>query len=381
MPDLTKWRVLVVEDNETIGKELVDALETPGWLDPSTEFDANWVASFQDALAMLARSRFDVLVLDLRDDVTPAKTGEEQAKPGLDILAEVKKTRFVPVVFYTALPEQVSSLASPIVRVVEKTEGIVRVREELAGLLRTGLPRLSRYLEEEQRRYFWEFVETKWAGDASVQSVDLAYLMARRLAAALRAEFSRLASSVIAGLEVVPGKEHQAHPMEYYIFPPVERFWSAGDIIRRKGETAYYVVMTPTCDFAQKKATFFLAAKCSPLTSFGEYATWLGEQTPPVFDGNPDRIVGLMADRRGDRFKFLPGTHEFPDLVVDLQQLNSVPVTDQAQYERIASMDSPYAETLLARFGRFYSRIGTPDLDIELAKARAKDRAQLQGAP
>ncbi len=374
-------RVLIVEDDTTIGQEIVDALQTQHWLDASTSFEATLVTSFQDGLAILGGSRFDLLILDLKEDVKVAATAEQdQAKPGLDILEEIKRTRFVPVVFYTALPDHVADLESAFVRVVEKTEGVVRVRNEIRHLLESGLPRLSRYIEEQQRKYFWEFVEAKWkGGELSRDAVDLAYLMARRLAAALRSEFSRVAVTTIAGAAAAPDKDHLSHPMEYYIFPPVERFWSAGDIIRKKGGTTYSVVLTPTCDFAQKKAKFFLTAKCVPLVTFDEYAAWCGPSRPPAFEGSPEKVTSLMKDGRGDRFKFLPGTYEFPDLVVDLQQLASISVDEQDDFDRIASMDSPYAETLLARFARFYSRIGTPDLDIELAKERAKARALAHG--
>ena len=32
--------------------------------------------------------------------------------------------------------------------------------------------------------------------------------------------------------------------------------------------------------------------------------------------------------------------------------------------ERLASLDSPFAEALLARFTRYFGRLGTPDLDV-----------------
>ena len=32
--------------------------------------------------------------------------------------------------------------------------------------------------------------------------------------------------------------------------------------------------------------------------------------------------------------------------------------------ERLASLDSPFAEALLARFTRHFGRLGTPDIDV-----------------
>src|SRR5258708_29657729 len=98
----TVWRVLIVEDQEAIGRELVDGIETSGWLDAGTEFRTQWVKSFADGLRNLEQSRFDIIVLDLRDDAKEALNHtdeEDQAKPGLRILERIRETRFVPVIF------------------------------------------------------------------------------------------------------------------------------------------------------------------------------------------------------------------------------------------------------------------------------------------
>jgi hypothetical protein len=35
------------------------------------------------------------------------------------------------------------------------------------------------------------------------------------------------------------------------------------------------------------------------------------------------------------------------------------------EMDRIASIDSPFAEALLAEFTRYFGRVGTPDLDLD----------------
>ncbi len=36
----------------------------------------------------------------------------------------------------------------------------------------------------------------------------------------------------------------------------------------------------------------------------------------------------------------------------------------------VASLDSPYAEKVVAQYGRYFGRLGTPDLNIELVLDR-----------
>jgi len=40
--------------------------------------------------------------------------------------------------------------------------------------------------------------------------------------------------------------------------------------------------------------------------------------------------------------------------------------------ERLASLDSPFAEALLARFTRYFGRLGTPDLDAAILLQRLR---------
>jgi hypothetical protein len=60
------------------------------------------------------------------------------------------------------------------------------------------------------------------------------------------------------------------------------------------------------------------------------------------------------------------------DLVVDFQQLVTLQRVQMTALERLASLDSPFAEALLARFGRYFGRLSTPDLDVEVILSRLR---------
>jgi hypothetical protein len=75
-------------------------------------------------------------------------------------------------------------------------------------------------------------------------------------------------------------------------------------------------------------------------------------------------------DGQAERFYFLPGALSLPDLMVDFQQLVTLQRACMGGLERLASLDSPFAEALLARFARYFGRLGTPDLDIAVLLKR-----------
>jgi len=176
--------------------------------------------------------------------------------------------------------------------------------------------------------------------------------------------------------------EGRIHPMQYYIMPPVEPAPLAGDLYQGQIEeqTGHWVLLTPSCDLVagREKAEWVLLAHCALLTEQVEYRKWLaGLPKPPrTTDG---KLWALLQDNRQDnqpeRFYFLPGALILPDLVVDFQQLVTLPRYQMDSLQRLASLDSPFAEALMARFARYFGRLGTPDLDVEWILSRLRPEA------
>lgn len=374
-PTPIKWRFLIVEDKPDIVSQVEKVcadLVAPNLAETEV------CQKFKDAIPRLDSRRYDVLVIDLKDD--SSELPEDENLPGLEVFAAVKERRFVPVVFYTALPKHVRPMQNAFVRVVEKGPGVAQLRAEIAGIFATGLPALSRHLEDEQRGYMWDFVSTHWREmEEAHDRVDLVYLLARRLARSLQRDAVRkfLNNGSVPGHvakstpsdETAPNgsssEEQDAdvvHPIELYIHPgdPEHRF--ACDIVKEATTNQHWMILTPSCDFEQNNADHVLLAKCELLSARKEYNKWAGKLDKPDLNVT-DKFTRLVQDRQLERFKFLPSTFFLPNLLVDFQQLRSVPIGQLTNFTPIASLDSPFAEATLARFARYFGRLGTPDLD------------------
>jgi len=173
--------------------------------------------------------------------------------------------------------------------------------------------------------------------------------------------------------------EGQMHPMQYYVMPPVELAPLAGDIYQGQvGEhNGHWVLLTPSCDMVtgREKAELVLLARCLLLTEQIEYQQWRdGLPTPSrTISGKlQDLLRNNRRDSQSERFYFLPGALSLPDLVVDFQQLIAWQRGHMEALERLASLDSPFAEALLARFARYFGRLGTPDLDVAVLLQRLR---------
>ncbi|HEY3318951.1 MAG TPA: hypothetical protein VGP72_00545 [Planctomycetota bacterium] len=364
-----RWRFLVVEDKVDVADQIEEAASS--FVDPPESVEVEICSTFKDATPILLSERFDLLILDLKDDT--AKRGEEP--PGLAIFQTLKKTRFLPVVFYTALAHHVLPEENAFVRIVEKTAGIGQVREEVRRVFATRLPHLSRRIEEVQRSYLWDFVSTQWKVCGN-EHVDWAYLLARRLGAVLAGPVIREFAKSLDGKAGAPDTEHRSHPMDMYVYPPLPGLRLAGDIIQEEsnGVKRYWILMTPSCDLVQNNADYVMLVGCEHLSIHDQYRKWRGTESPPNFSGSSKDLERLISDRQGERFKFLPGTFFIPDLVVDFQQVRCVKFDELAKANVVASLSSPYAEAMVSKLSRYLGRVGTPDIDLNIVLSRLRTK-------
>lgn len=368
------WRVLIVDDEAADDiREFIEGNKTVPQPDSISCVPCD---SFSQALTLLKNERFDLVILDLKDDSDP----DQGTLAGEKVFDEIKKYRFLPVIFHTGFAYKVSGLISPYVKAVTRAEW-EHLRSTIREVLDTKLPRLIRHIEEEQRKFMWESAERIWVEDLDKSDpTDLVYLLARRLANALSGDVVR--SFLEADLTGGVPKSDKIHAVELYVFPPLSTDFLFGDIFRKNtdGKFEYFVALTPSCDHAQNKAEFVLLAKCKYLV---ETAPGINAKTSLIKEeaisaSATDQLTKFIRDNSSpaDRYKYLPGTSFLPDLLVDLQDIMTVKPAvlnpGGEGYERVASLDSPFAESLQAKMTRYFGRIGTPDIDPDLALDRFK---------
>lgn len=368
---MIEWRLLYVDDDEELITQ-VKSLENRPLTDSNDRLNIEALSDFDSALNVLEAHRYDILILDVRLNLDD----EEIEDKGRKTLEIIREKRFIPVIFYTAVSHIVRDLQTPLVRVVDKSEGLRVLRSTIEEILETRIPAVNRALihhfEAVQRDYMWDFIAEHWPQINTADGTDLAYLLARRLALSLSGhKIQDLARHLGNPVDNVVA-DHKVHPMRYYIVPPVEVSPMAGDIYRYTSEEMekYFVVLTPSCDLVLNKAEMVILASCLPLEKQPEYTKWYQDQQAK----NPGKLLkSLLTNNRKepgyqpDRYYYLPGVFVLPHLIVDFQQLTAMS-RDQLNgdvFERVASLDNPFAEEVMSRFIRYFGRLGTPDLDID----------------
>jgi CheY-like chemotaxis protein len=363
MSEVSSWRLLVVDDDEEI------------YINISVEI----ITDFDQALQVLEKQRIDLVILDVRMG-NYEEIQEEEV--GRITLASIQERRFVPVIFNTGLPNLVEHLISHLIRVVTKGS-LDDLLEAVQSIFKSRLPTINRalirHVEEVQRRYMWDFVAQHWSelGEISDQS-ELAHLLARRLAISLSVDEIQSLETELGGIIKSSNNEIDlVHPITYYVIPPLSKFPQPGDLyLRRNGDaSSYWVILNPSCDFVVRKSgkckvEYVLLARTTELKQSPEFQDWCGNPTK-----GKSKLEKLIKDNRegqADRYFFLPGVLDIPDLIIDFQLIESVNYEElkEHMWDRVASLDSPHTEALQSKFSRYFGRIGKPDLNSEIIFSR-----------
>lgn len=366
MPSQT-WRVLCVEDDAGIADNVKGIFEE--WADDSAIgiFQVEVETSFSNACTRLTMEHFDLVTLDLHQDDGPdpkgAANGEDEA--GRTVLRAVIDSRFIPVIFYTGFSHKVESLISPVIKVVKKGDGdIENLRRAAIEILATGIPQLVRHIADETRKYLWDTVSAEWSKmRADITESDLAYLLARRLASGLAADSVK---------DFLNHPQEKSRPIEFYIYPVTIGKIFTGYISDADEAGTFWVVVTPACDFAQKKLDKVLLVGARRLDERAEYKAWKadkerwdgrGEQEDKGKISKFNGYVKFIRNNAGDRYRYLPGTFFLPDCIADFQCLKQVLLKDLQGMNFSCRLDNPYRQDFLNAFSRYYGRLGSPDPD------------------
>ncbi len=369
-----EWRVLVVDDDPAVGETISKLLETNS---TTVQFEQH----FHRAVELVATNKFDILVLDIRDE--SSNTVSKGA--GINIFHKIRERCFMPIIFYTALPGASADISNaPFIQTVSKIDDdpISAMRDAINNVIGSGLPRLlqsvSDHVANVEREFMADFVEQHWSHLVD-RPEDVAYLLSRRLATSFEEGSESLALKLGRTGSTTPGDK--IHPTRYYIQPPSSDF-KMGDLLAKSGPvenvedgTELYVVLTPSCDLVLRlgkmKADRVLLSQCIPLSYFKEYQDWENS----VDNGNEKslrKLIDSRPDRQEDRYFFLPAAWNLQDCVADLQDVVSIPCEELASYKKIALLDSPFAEALSYQFNRYMGRVGKPDLDVDGVLGRLK---------
>lgn len=359
---------LFVDDDEEIVEQCRSLL--PDSIDHHT---VSWtfVSSFEEATKLLSEARFDVVVTDVyKGRKLSGKANVSAADNHAKAIVEaVKSLGFSLIVLYSDGPRPDDLLTSPSIRFVDKSvtsppfpEPVIEILSELIETRGKSLEvvhKIRSELDREAGSYIWSFIDENWDTlnkDPEFGVSGLERLIRRRAAIQMNERLH------LGGIE----PRADADKYDYYIWPSLPGPLRLGTILKSNTEEKYFVVLTPHChlvpngrdgDGKEKapRADMVLLSECL-------FARDLVRATKVSNKHGFLRIPAIVGSPEG-RYCFLPGFASLPDLLSDLMRLSSVPYVDISRnFQRIAVLDSPFAEAVQSSLARFYANVGHRNL-------------------
>ncbi|MFJ3883154.1 hypothetical protein ACIPW5_37615 [Streptomyces sp. NPDC090077] len=395
-----EWTVVIVEDSEDyrndVERQLLQSDVAYGRAPRVIP-----VSEFSEAERILSAETVDVVILDVRDD-----RGRDDA--GECLLENLKDTRFVPVVFYTAYTERVEPLAQPpVVQVVGKEEHtdvlVDAVRAAFDSRLPIAVRGLADHVREVTREYLWDIAD-QWASLGDYDAEEKTTLLVARLARSLELTLALNGEDRLRGpVGRALGLPSNWHPSRIYVIPPMGDAFDTGDLLLHQETQSYWVQLTPSCDLANEKADRHLLLAADPLLEVEPFRSWSAAETEWIqvkdaampsggwSKAENERRKKLQKDSREfraaskqiilgrhDRFFHLPRFFKVPDLLVDLQHVKTPADAEMGEYVRISGLASPWPQVLVNRYNRQTGRMGFDDPNADAVLERIS-REMIEG--
>jgi len=377
------WNVLMIDDDMDIlakGKELLNNETIPNTTDKIKIITSD----FEKSLSEFEKERIDLVIVDLKKG--PAQQGEDPEKEeGEKTLQDIRKRKFLPVVFYTAWPHKVRHLEGPHVKVLGKPATPPKIMEAIGAALESPLPVINRalitHLEKIQAGFMWGVADDIYRTYGNtVNPYEVAYLLAKRISFSLSDEGIKAFLKESGAPAIFYSRDSLVHPMQYYVIPPIkENSPQVGDLFFGKIDNteSYWCLLTPSCDMVPHKAgkppkaEWVVFVRCLLLKEQREFIAWYdelqktGEHNNNKYADLDPLLKNNRKNGQSDRFVFLPGVLDIPDLIMDFQQvkIGKLDLLDNAAFKKRASIEPPYSDSILSKFARYFGRVGTPDLN------------------
>jgi len=341
-------KILLIDDDAYQRKIVNDALEI---FLKQRDFDIKIEESdnFDDGITKLNNSQFDAAIIDLR-----LSNNEKEAKGNLFIKEILDRLRFPIRIVSSHLGDLDEDFRTPSFFFNYYTRDAVDfeiIFNEFIDIYETGITQILNYrgrIDSDITNIFWkhisfilpEFIKQKKKNTSwDVEKVLLRYISAHIL------EYLEL--NIDNNLEPV-------NSIEFYIKPSVKGKIFTGDILKKKSDNSYWVIVTPVCDLAtdnkrkNPKAEFVSLVRIQDIDSI-------------IAGKNSGEKGKLFSNSLDLKYHFLPKSILFEGGFINFQILNSYrtdEISEEFDIELIIS--SLFRKDVVSRFANYYSRQGQP---------------------
>lgn len=359
---MTHIKVLIVDDNTQLRRTLRATIEEVQTWEIKDQ-------GFEDLPESLCQFRPDMIILDLINGAP-----QDGQDTGNASFGEIRETWFCPVIVYSAFPDKQTFDHPYVARVKKGKDSEKRVLECLekfipeARLIQSVHQDFDLRIREALRDSVRALRDQAGGTDGSIGS-------------AVRRAVRRL---VAARMDAGTSQDGNLQAWERFVIPPIGDHLLTADLLKRLGgewmnPEDFRLVLTPSCDLVIRKdlneRQQVLVSRCEPIRKLGKIDLVPGRE---LTKKQKERLRSILTEGMTDTFLPIPGFKgHVPVMVANLKQLELIEIqkigttsqdqvngTGNFEFERVASTDSPFRETVAWAYLRVTGRPGLPPFDV-----------------
>ena len=357
--------LLIVEDDEKQIKLYQDSIDEFN-TDSDIKIEIEFSSRLEEGLKQIRKNDFDAAIIDLR-------LGKDDLKgKGKEIIREIKSNLRFPVFVLTGYLEDLDEdlrKENIFYKVYISTgKDTIEVLQEMTDIYRTGITKIigrKGIIESTLQKVFWgniaenmEYWKTAIEDESKIEKVLSRHILAH------------LAESLKMTEE---GEFEKCHPAEVYIIPPIKKKFFTGDILKKRNDTKYYIILTPACDMVLRKqkdgenlitfrnADKIIIVRLIEFNKIPEVSDYIETRS----NTKKKEVLKYIGNTKKERYYYLPSFgSRLPGFLIDFQDINGVKPEKINIYDRVASVNEPFLKDIIARFTSHYARQGSPDFDV-----------------
>ena len=347
--------ILIIDDDAPAAEQAKKSIQK---LDGEVQC---YIGGFENAKKLIIQYRPDIVVLDLLGPITEVET------PGMGIREFIWKDHFCPYIVWSAEPSRHDDEypLHPFAKSVKKGSGAEqKLNQEIQGMM-PYIETLKEIDDYNKRQFSLAMQEVSpkilTTITAEEKQVDIITRVGRR--------------RIAARIDELQSDDDALAPWEMYVCPPVSDNLRLGDIVKKadgnsNDPNVFFVILSPSCDLIDTEGR---APKVSEV---------LVAQCIPTRDGLDRANLGGLSSKKSNRLKgqFLSPGHlngiiplpkyfeKIPSMSADVRKLRLIPMQDlrnKQEYDRVASIDSPFRELISWAYMQTSCRPGLPERDYD----------------
>ncbi|WP_133543433.1 hypothetical protein [Mesocricetibacter intestinalis] len=338
----------------------------------------------EEAMVLLYKENFHALIVDLKLESEDERKDDENYSGNI-LLQNIIHKEILPIIVRTGFPNKMTKkINKNIIKCYSKeTPALEEIVKELIDYYKTSMFSIfgSRgKVDEYIKDFFWNilpacFIDKKEELNGLDKEIQEKVII-------------RYVSSWFNNKYMFDKKYIDAEPIEMYMFPnSIEQVCNC-DIYERKYKEScdYYIVLTPSCDLANKKIDEVILCKIKKYNEVPQFIESLTKYNtePSKTSKNAKKAKESLtrwfrnAHTGSIRYHFLPKFSKFSGGFIDFRSIISLKYDSKTgkiknrYYKKIGVITESFKRDIVARFSSYYHRQGQPEFNSDSVLSNLK---------